>query len=617
VLGDTTVVFEEPAYEGARGTLVLNNATIDTGSDNGISGSNLNIRLLGENTVVGKNRGIYQSGKYIEGPGSLYVKGQYGIECNRLSITDAQVTAEGTTRYAIDADQTTLNGAQTIVKLRCEPDARGTFKASTSLTLNDGIAIEEPEGAQYVDSEIKDDSGNVIKDQWVTLQYTAHYGLYVAGTEVTNHNMADVLGDGTVSYDPETQTLTLNNANIDGGLKNGIEANQELHINLVGDNTIESDLSLGSKGTGILFNTNTGYIEGTGSLTINAPYGIDAKANALKILGGAKVTACALNLGIRSGLTTISSEETVVNTKGDEASFACMGLTLNDGLEIVEPEDAKFVMTKAAICVGRRNDIVTSWVKIMKVNTYDLYVAGTQVTDKNKADVLGDGTVSYDPETNTLTLNNAHIVATGESGVEGYGIDVYNNLTGFLPDFTIKLEGENSIESLVAIQAGTSYNKSIVFIKGPGSLRCTGLWGFYLNSTYDLIISDGAMVTVEGTDGYAIFTSTLTVSGAETVLYMKGAETYRGSSPVLEDGLIIGMPVGAYYDTETHQLVDAEGEVITNQWVIIASQDYIDGVETLSSSPLKGDGIFNLAGQKVDANYKGIVIQNGRKVLKK
>lgn len=41
--------------------------------------------------------------------------------------------------------------------------------------------------------------------------------------------------------------------------------------------------------------------------------------------------------------------------------------------------------------------------------TYKLWVAGTQVKKTNQKDVLDDGTVSYDPNTHTLTLNNAYL----------------------------------------------------------------------------------------------------------------------------------------------------------------------------------------------------------------
>ena len=51
-----------------------------------------------------------------------------------------------------------------------------------------------------------------------TYEYRAvKYDLFVGGTEVTSVNTADVLGDGTVSYDPDTQTLTLNGATVTRG----------------------------------------------------------------------------------------------------------------------------------------------------------------------------------------------------------------------------------------------------------------------------------------------------------------------------------------------------------------------------------------------------------------
>ncbi len=66
--------------------------------------------------------------------------------------------------------------------------------------------------------------------------------------------------------------------------------------------------------------------------------------------------------------------------------------------------------------------------------TYDLYIAGTRVTGDNADDVLGDGTVSYDPDTKTLTLNNANIEAEDTP----YGI--YSK-----EDLTVLLEGENTV----------------------------------------------------------------------------------------------------------------------------------------------------------------------------
>ena len=63
--------------------------------------------------------------------------------------------------------------------------------------------------------------------------------------------------------------------------------------------------------------------------------------------------------------------------------------------------------------------------------------------------------------------------------------------------------------------------------------------------------------------------------------------------------------------------MDAEGTQVANEWVVIASQDYIDGISNVNANLNLNEGIYNLAGQKVGEDYKGIVITNGRKLLKK
>lgn len=81
-------------------------------------------------------------------------------------------------------------------------------------------------------------------------------------------------------------------------------------------------------------------------------------------------------------------------------------------------------------------------VGLMPMSVYALdkdkypYVAGTQITDETAEDVLGDGTVSYNPNENVLTLKNAAITADDEP----YGIYAEG-------DLQIELVGENSITS--------------------------------------------------------------------------------------------------------------------------------------------------------------------------
>ncbi|HHT22521.1 MAG TPA: leucine-rich repeat domain-containing protein, partial [Bacteroidales bacterium] len=77
------------------------------------------------------------------------------------------------------------------------------------------------------------------------------YPLWVAGTQVDENNASDIKGEGItgkVSYDPDTKTLTLNGATIDGGANNGIfnEGIDNLKIELIGNNTVSNTAESGN-----------------------------------------------------------------------------------------------------------------------------------------------------------------------------------------------------------------------------------------------------------------------------------------------------------------------------------------------------------------------------------
>ena len=66
-----------------------------------------------------------------------------------------------------------------------------------------------------------------------------NYNIIVSGTQLTSDNASDVLGDGTVSYDHETKTLTLDNADLKGGIL--ISQENAVNISIQGENKITSD----------------------------------------------------------------------------------------------------------------------------------------------------------------------------------------------------------------------------------------------------------------------------------------------------------------------------------------------------------------------------------------
>ena len=171
---------------------------------------------------------------------------------------------------------------------------------------------------------------------------------------------------------------------------------------------------------------------------------------------------------------------------------------------------------------------------------YDLWVAGTQVTKSNQSDVLGDGTVSYDPAAHTLTLNNAHLTL-GEDAEEGISSCIDSDLTDdmltitgtaslsdadgimtvgplTLDNATLTLTGESGEGVEDAIRAGRSNEEitirnSTVTIAGSNAegdffhygIRCGKLT--VANSTLNVKVGGSAIVADE-----------LAASGAGTVI---------------------------------------------------------------------------------------------------
>ena len=86
-------------------------------------------------------------------------------------------------------------------------------------------------------------------------------------------------------------------------------------------------------------------------------------------------------------------------------------------------------------------------VTALAVDSYDIYVVGVQITSANASDITGNGNVSYDVDSNTLTLNNATISGT-ENGIYS-GTDLKIELIGTENSITSSKHGivtEGSLE---------------------------------------------------------------------------------------------------------------------------------------------------------------------------
>ena len=155
---------------------------------------------------------------------------------------------------------------------------------------------------------------------------------------------------------------------------------------------------------------------------------------------------------------------------------------------------------------------------------YDIWVDGVQVTSENK-DNLCSGTVSYDPTTHTLSLNNATL---DSDTMSDYGIK-----TTIPSTLKIRLTGTNSIIRTytgggiaIAPNSGNS-----VEITGDGTLMINVNGNTYdgISAGADVKISDKAKVTINAEGGLGIVGRSVEIDGAKvdsTGLYA-GIDAHR------------------------------------------------------------------------------------------
>ncbi len=154
-----------------------------------------------------------------------------------------------------DSDGFSVNGVfvagQTYrLQVNLETKKNSTFQFANPLNIIcDGSTriVENYSTVTYSDDK-RDDLSVIFIDFFVP--EIINYNIWVDNVRVTSANMYDVLNDGTVSYNPETNTMTLNGAQItnadDGGA--GIYSSGSLKINVIGDSLIELDGSIRAHG---------------------------------------------------------------------------------------------------------------------------------------------------------------------------------------------------------------------------------------------------------------------------------------------------------------------------------------------------------------------------------
>ena len=387
------------------------------------------------------------------------------------------------------------------------------------------------------------------------------YGIKIAGEDITGYNRYDLTEingvSGKVYFDPNTRTLTLDNANIEANDYNAIlnETCDYLTIELIGTNTI---YVTGAAGI---------YLKEETTIWSNSGGKLSVKSDGCALLFGGcplEISNCWLEAEGAWGISARNNvaEEVLtirnshVEAKGSTGSICDIANLVLEGCSITQPDGALFSTQNNAVVLN--GEMVTD--KVVIVPSYGIKIAGVDVTALNYEDLSVidgvDGKINYNSETKILTMEDVTIDTTVFNGI--WNKDVKG--------LKINLVGNNTItssEACISILEPST-------ISGSGTLRLksSNNCGIYLPSSFAV---EGIKLYAEGEWGIAgqVFQTSgnvLTISNA--YVEVTGSKGSVGDlENLILDGCSITQPNGAEFDAQYHSVL-LNGELVTEKVVI-------------------------------------------------
>lgn len=442
------------------------------------------------------------------------------------------------------------------------------------------------------------------------------YGFKVAGVDVTSDNYLDLTEingvSGKVYFDPNTRTLTLDNATIEANDCNAIlnETCDYLLIELIGTNTINVTNSAG------IYTRESTVILGDGGAKLSVKSDLCAL-----LFGGCplEINNCWLEAEGKWGISASYNEAEEVLTirnshveaTGPTGSICDIAGLKLEGCYIDIPSKAAYDADTKSVAMN--GEAVTSRV-VIEPNSYGIYIADKPVTTLNYKDLTSiygvSGSASYDPDTKTLTLDNATIE---RNSTDGTGI-----VNKTVSDFTVKLIGNNTVTadlaSMVLNQTST--------ITGDGSLHLTSKRFCGLDMESASVTINNTSLFVKGGYGIAGYigakSEVLTVRNSYVEAEGSGSGSISLISDLILDNCAITQPVGAEFDADQKAVV-LNGEVFKSKVVIEPDASGINDIT--ADVPARKKGIFTVQGVKQTQSWNelpaGIYIVDGVKRVKK
>ncbi len=225
---------------------------------------------------------------------------------------------------------------------------------------------------------------------------------------------------------------------------------------------------------------------------------------------------------------------------------------------------------------------------------------------------MKSGTVSYNPENRTLTLDNAVI--------EGNIISISFPYKDMYHAYTLVLKGNGN--RLTSAFSSTLLTNSNLTITGGGSAQITGNGecGIFVDTDATLTITGGCSITAEGECGITgdgEICGTLIIDGATVKAKSNGEYgSICDFKEIVLKNCAITAPSGATIEGGN---VIFGGEICTD-WVTI--EPIGTGIDTPTADvPARKQGVYNLQGVRLGTSLdrlpKGIYVVDGKKVVKK
>lgn len=598
-------------YDASTNTLTLNNATLayepSANSNDGVittsKGTTLTITVKGTNSVTSSKAyaGLWFNNSTItfNGDGSLDVAGRSD---DLYGLNESTIIIKGSVRLtAMNKGIGTNNYCKKLTVAENAVVKAKHISYVRELELLNGQEIVEPAGATFENNAVRV-NGSLAQN--VVIQKVETYPIYVCGKQVNSKNCADILGDGKVTYNNSTKTLTLNNATIDNSGASGEPAyclkfdDFQGTVQLVGDNKV---VSIRHCAIQTVNDKSEVTFKGSGSLTAKGPnYGLMPWAGKIILSDNVKVTAEGVTYGIGSN-NSGKFNETVVVSGNAQVKASTIGaihaLILEDGQQIVAPAGAVFKLfsedTNHGVCESESSNTLAKNVVIMKAETYPIEVCDMAVNSYNAADILGDGTFKYDNSTKTLTINGATIDDTSLTNVV---------LNKNVEDLKINIVGTNNLKvnsQLFELKAKTTFT-------GTGTVNGEVTdWqsiGIFLNKNANYqVIADGPTFNIKGARGVTGFAApTFVMNSGKFVFEPSGTNenifnAIGNSAFTLGDGMAIVEPEGGYYDSSLRSITVDGTERYRGKVVIQKVESYgleVSGipVTSLNCADILGDG---------------------------